>query len=182
VLLNRQEYLDRAAARLALPPAYARIQRHPGRGTLVAAFVLPLELAAPANASRHASGWTMAAVRSVVLEVITKQLRSAFDGELRAFLNDRRKVAMRALSPLPGRPQLRAVRFSSVEPDATAAWWKVPVDVLLPARQRRGATVEGIGLLRDDRPAVLETCAWWEPAPPSEGFVVIEIWSGEVTL
>jgi hypothetical protein len=78
-----------------------------------------------------------------------------------------------------GRPLLRAIRFSSVEPDSTAAWWKVPCDVLLPTRTRRGRTVAGIGLLRDDRPSALEVRAWWESVPRGEGFALIEIWSGE---
>lgn len=83
--------------------------------------------------------------------------------------------------PLPGRPMVRAIRFSSVEPDATAAWFKTGVDVLLPPRKRGSRMVAGLGLLRDDRPSALELRSWWERVPRGEGFAVLEVWTGEET-
>jgi hypothetical protein len=83
--------------------------------------------------------------------------------------------------PLPGRPMVRAIRFSSVEPDATASWFKTPIDVMLPPRKRGAKFVAGLGLLRDDRPSALELRSWWERVPKGRGFCVVELWSGEAT-
>jgi hypothetical protein len=73
---------------------------------------------------------------------------------------------------------LRAIRFSSVEPDSTAAWWKEPADRLLPARLRGGRVVPGLGIIRDDRPSALEVRAWHERVGRGQGFALLEIWSG----
>lgn len=151
---------------LAAPPASPYTERHEGKGELVLRIVLPLELAQPANRNRHRQPWAMAKERSDVLGVVRVQWIQSSAYSCR-------------MTPLDGRPLLRAVRFSSTEPDSTAAWWKVPCDVLLPSRTRRGRTVAGIGLLRDDRPSALEVRAWWESVPRGEGFALIEIWSGE---
>jgi hypothetical protein len=74
---------------------------------------------------------------------------------------------------------VRAIRFSSVAPDPTAAWHKVAVDCLRVARPRAGKLVPGLGILEDDRPDLLELREWCEYAPPGKGFAVIEVWSGE---
>jgi hypothetical protein len=88
------------------------------------------------------------------------------------------KAGVTAVTPLPGRPQLRAIRFSSTHSDDTSAWWKEPVDVLLPPRMRRGKRIDGIGVLADDRPSLLETRSWWEKVKRGQGFALLELWSG----
>lgn len=76
--------------------------------------------------------------------------------------------------PLPGRPFVRCVRFSSVEPDKYADWAKLPVD-------RLTAKSRGLGFLRDDRPGDCEIHQGWEHAKNGQGFVLVEVWTGEVT-
>jgi hypothetical protein len=98
-----------------------------------------------------------------------------------------------APSPLPGRPTVRALRLSSVEPDRDSGWPKVPVDRLCIGKRKRPRNVRpdvwralvaqmppvGLGWLRDDRPSALDLRAWWEPAPPGEGLVYLELWTGD---
>lgn len=159
----RCELLARAEAILSQPPADPYTERYPGRGSLVVRFALPLELAQPLNRTRHAKPWMMARDREQVLDAMRAQwLR--FGGGI--------------YTPLPGRPMLRAIRFSSSESDATACWWKVVGDALLPSRLRRGRLVPGLGIIEDDRPSKLETRAWREVAPRGQGFCLVEIWSG----
>jgi hypothetical protein len=166
----RAEMLSRADAILSAPPASQYTERHAGRGKLVVRFALPLELAKPANSTRHAKGWMMARHRADVLDAMRAQWR---------FKREPIDVTL----PLPGRPMIRCIRFSSTDPDATAAWWKTCVDVLLLTRTRRTRrgihVVDGIGLLADDRPGVLETRAWHEAVPRGHGFALIEVWTGD---
>lgn len=161
---KRAELLACADAILGDPPASAFTERHPSRGALVIRFVLPLEMARPLNRTRHAKAWQMDKHREVVLTTMRTQ-----------WLKWGGAVSI----PLPGRPQMRAIRFSSVQPDSTAAWWKEAIDVLLLPRMRRGRRVDGVGVLVDDRPSKLETRAWWEKVRASEGFALIELWTGE---
>jgi hypothetical protein len=74
---------------------------------------------------------------------------------------------------------LRAVRFSSRQPDDTAAWWKGVGDVLqVPRVLRSGRRCAGFGVLVEDDPEHLETRAWGEYAAPGSGFGLVEVWSG----
>jgi hypothetical protein len=70
--------------------------------------------------------------------------------------------------PLSGRPQVLAVRFSSVESDPYCDFGKIPVDCL-----------KKLGLIVDDRGSCIELRQWWEPAAPKRGFVLVEVWSEE---
>lgn len=70
-----------------------------------------------------------------------------------------------------GRPMIRAVRFSSVAPDARSSWQKYVVD-------RLSEKHDGLRFLRDDRPKDCEIVSWHEPAPPSRGFAYLEVWTG----
>lgn len=172
--------LSYAAHTLSGPTARPWIERVPGIGRLVARFVLPLNLATTANANRHRAGWSMAKERAAVLSRMAGQLTPQLDlTGWTCCANGRGLVPCRR-EPLPGRPMLRCIRFSSVEADSTAAWWKVPCDVLLAPRKRAGKTVAGLGLLRDDRPSALDVRAWWEYAPRGHGFALIEIWTGDL--
>mgnify|MGYP006921397106 CR=1 FL=1 len=167
---DRVALLARADAILAAPPASPYTERHPGRGVLVVRFVLPLELAQPLNRTRHAAVWMMDRERSRILATMRAQwMRAHFAGS----------PIPPSPIPLPGRPMLRAIRFSSVESDPTSAWWKVCGDVMLPTRTRRGRAVPGLGLIEDDRPSKLETRAWHERAARGEGFAMVELWTGD---
>jgi len=160
----RYAALQSADRILAAPPASPYTERHPPRGQLVLRFVLPLELAKPANSTRHAAGWQMAKHREDVLAMVKTQWLQ-------------RSPRLLDHMPLPGRPLARCIRFSSVEPDATAAWWKTCIDVLLCPRMRGGRRIAGIGLLADDRPSMLETRAWHEKVPRGQGFALVEVYN-----
>lgn len=177
-------FLARADAILAAPPARPWIERHPGRGRLVLRFALPLALAAPQNRSRHAQGWQMAEQRKAVLSTLAGQMMGQFARDpsmITAPLNYCRNgkgLLPVWPSPLSARPQVRAVRFSSVAPDCTAAWHKTTVDCLLPPKTRAGKVVPGLGILADDRPALLEVRDWWEAAPKGQGGALVEVFDG----
>jgi hypothetical protein len=163
---EQAEFLAFADSILALPPKRPHTERYPGKGKRVLRFVLPLGMAQPLNRSRHAEGWKSHREREAVLTELQWQLA-------------RQARLMAWPEPMPGRPLLRAIRFTLVEPDPTAAWFKVATDVLLPPKRRRGKLVRGLNVLRDDRPSVLELRHWTEPAPPNGGGALIEIWTGE---
>jgi hypothetical protein len=98
-----------------------------------------------------------------------------------------------APAPLSGRPMARALRLSSVEPDRDSGWPKVPVDRLCVGKRQKPKHLRpevwralasrmppvGLGWLRDDRPSALDLRAWWEPAPPGQGLVYLELWTGD---
>lgn len=167
---------------LRLPPRWPWTERHDGRGHLLLRFVLPLELVPTSNVGvRHRQSWALAKERQSVLACMAPQLlrQSETLGIRCAACSDGRSVRPMWPAPREGRPMLRAIRFSSRQPDDTAAWWKVPGDVLLgPRRLRSGRHVAGFGVLVADDPRHLETRAWGEYAARGEGFALIEIWSG----
>lgn len=177
--MTRNECLQVADAILSTPPASPYTERVEGVGDLLARFVVPLDLAKPANRNRHRQAWAMARERSSVLACVCGQLTHHFEIYDWSWCLDGRTIRPMRPEPLPGRPMARAIRFSSVEPDFAAAPHKTVLDVMLPARVRRGRMVPGIGLLRDDKPACLHVVAWWERVPRGSGFQLVEIWSGE---
>jgi hypothetical protein len=69
--------------------------------------------------------------------------------------------------PLPGRPMVRCIRFSSSEPDRYNDGFKFAVDRLVELR-----------LIADDRPAACDLHQLWEYAPPKQGFGLIEVFTG----
>ena len=148
-----QQCLAFAASALSRPPAHARIVRADPVGSCVWRCVLPLELCPPLNRFAEMASWKRR-------EIKTKAL-----GTMLAQHGRRRRP-----SPLPGRPLVRAMRFSSVEVDEHNGWTKVPVDRLTG---RHG----GLNFLVDDKPACVDLKPWWEPAPPGAGFCLIEVWS-----
>lgn len=161
-----------ADAILREPPTRGHIERPTLRGEVVARFALPLALLQPQNRTRHGAGWALGKLKRDVFSAMAAQHRP------------RRE-------PLPGRPQVLCVRFSSVEPDAYADWAKHAVDVLcapLPAltregKPRRHGTRHRLGLIRDDKPSSAEVRCWWEPLARTmgRGFGVIEVRTGETT-
>lgn len=155
-----REALARAESVLSEPPAVSRIQRPERRGELVQRFVLPLTLCPTTNRTRHTIAWQHARDKAHLLTCLRSQMRGL----------------LRAEAPLPGRPQVLCMRLSTVEPDVYSDWAKRAVDALcVPAARRK----DGLGFLRDDRPKDIELVQWWEPAKRGEGFVYIEIRSGE---
>jgi hypothetical protein len=46
------------------------------------------------------------------------------------------------------------------------------------AQMQRGAGPVGLGWLADDKPSALDLQGWWEPCPPKQGCVYIELWTG----
>ncbi len=139
-------------------------KRVPGVGERIVQFALPLELCKTSNARMHrtfaARPWLLAKLKSQCTELMTVQALSACP------LHD---------GPLPGRPMVRAIRFSSRETDVTSDWAKVPID-----RLRVGKN--GLGFIVDDSPRYCEIVAWCEYAPPGKGFVLIEVWAGTEAL
>jgi hypothetical protein len=135
---------------LALPSAKPHIVRVEGRGSLVEQFALPLDLCRPQNRTRHAPGFALAKLKRQCLFVMRAQL------------------SMHRTCPLPGRPQVVVVRFSSVEPDAFADGAKVAVDCLVK-----------LGVIVDDKPSCIDLSQSWEKAPPGAGFVILSVYTGE---
>jgi hypothetical protein len=149
---------------LSVPPPAAWIVRPEPRGRLVARFVLPLSLCRNRNAAT-VPGWQRAKDRAAILSLLKAQLRTQAYWRTRAL-------------PLPGRPFLRAIRFSSVESDPSSDGAKVPIDCLCPSRKRAGKVIEGLGLIAGDRGSQLERDEHYEPAPPGKGCLLIELWDG----
>ena len=147
-----------------LPPKYAWIARPEPPGRLVARFVLPLSICRNRNAAT-VPGWQKAKDRQAILDALKAQLRI--------------QARWRTLAlPLPGRPHIRAVRFSSVEADPSSDGAKVPIDCLCPMRERAGRTIVGLGLIAGDRGSQVTRDEHWEPAPRGKGCLLLEIWDG----
>jgi len=149
--------LDQADRILSGPPAFGHIVRPRRRGQAVARFALPLDLCRPQNRTRHVHPWRAAKDKSAI--------RSMLIGQCYAQGQCPRS------EPLPGRPQVLAVRFSSVEPDKYADWAKSAVDRLTG---KHG----GLGYIQDDAPRFVDLHQWWERAPKGEGFVMLEVRTG----
>jgi hypothetical protein len=168
-----------AAAILAAPVAKQHIERPaPSDGVFVASWVLPLELCPRLNALAELPNFKRKALKTAALKIMLAQCG-----------------LRRAPAPLPGRPIVRAVRFSSGEPDRDAAWTKVPIDRLCMGSRKRPKSMltltpaqwkdaqarmgpVGLGYLADDKPSALDLQAWWEPCAPGHGCVYIELWTG----
>ena len=142
--------LTRADEQLSRPPLQPHIERAKPVGQCRHRFALPLPICQPQNRTRHAQPWALGKMKAECLALMRAQMVS------------------RPTSPLPGRPMVLCVRFSSVEPDAFADWAKVPVDCL-----------KKLGIIVDDKPKAIDLQQSWEPAPPKAGFCLVEIWSGK---
>lgn len=163
-----------AQARLSMPPLCQRSRRIAPIGQLVAAFALPFEsdgiaLCPPTNGTRRKPNWWYVRQRDELwMRLFPQFLKS---GLVRG-------------SALPGRPQIRAVRFGSEadEPDPYADWAKSAIDrFILPLRiRRKGRLVDckRWGFLQDDDEAHSYVCQWWELSEMQ--FAYFEIRSGYV--
>jgi hypothetical protein len=144
------EAKNRAEQTLSLPPAKSHIVRSEPRGMLAARFALPLSVCPTLNAFAEMESWRRGRLKEECLLLMRTQYR------------ERARVI--------ARPYVRAVRFSSTEPDRDSGWPKVPVDRLTSKHA-------GLGLIEDDKPSVLDLRYWHEPASPGKGFVYLELWS-----
>ncbi len=139
-------YVD---AKLSVPPTRATVRRDPPEGELVWRCVLPLSLCKTTNLTRHGSPRKLGILKRNCLVLMMSQLPSA------------------PTSSLPGRPQVRCVRFSSRRPDRYSDWAKVPVDCLVK-----------LGLIRDDDEESIDLFQWSEPGEAGNGCVLIEVRTG----
>ena len=168
---------------LAAPPARPYIERHDGRGRRVLRFALPLAMVRTEDCGRRgARAWQLTQARSAVLATMAGQMCDQLRGpggriamQLRYCPNGRGVLPVWP-APLTGRPQVRAVRFSSVAPDHSSGWQKMALDCLLQPRMHAGRRTAALGVLADDRPALLEVREWWEPAPRGQGGCLVEVW------
>jgi hypothetical protein len=145
-----RDALSRSLLAMDQPPLAAHIERPKPEGQCLMRFALPLSLLPTGNAMRHGQPWKLAKLKSQCLSLMRAQLPTRLE------------------LPLPGRPQVLCVRFSSVEPDKYNDGFKVAVDCLVK-----------MGLLVDDAPRFVDLHQWWEPMAPKAGFGVVEVWSGE---
>jgi hypothetical protein len=158
--------LELADRILAGPPS-GHNPRVPGRGVLLARFVMPLELASPENRHSRAANWMHAARKERLFRLMWVQAAS--------------NLPKTPLGYLPHRPMARLVRFSSVETDDRDGF-KAAIDFLcVPvapcAKWKHGK--KGLGFLTDDAPKYLDRSAsWWERAPRGQGLALVELWSG----
>lgn len=137
---------------LSGPPKKAHIERAEPRGVLLCRFVVrPLSLLPAVNVFKDMKPWMRTKVRDRARAVILPQI-----------------APLRCGFCLAGRPMVRAIRFSSCEPDHDNAWTKVAIDRL-----------KDLNIILDDRPSLLNLKAWWEYAPPRRGFALFEIYSGD---
>lgn len=146
--------LNRADAILAAP-APKHVERATPKGHLVARFALPLALVQPQNRRTRegeAQPWKLARAKKEIGLAMWIQHRP------------RR-------TPLKGRPFVRCVRFSSVEPDRFNDGFKFGIDKLCVGKNR-------LGFIVDDRPRLCEVVQEWAFAPPTKGFALIEVWTG----
>jgi hypothetical protein len=118
-------------------------------GALVGSFIVPLELCPTTNFTRHGQIWKLA------------KLKSQCELVMRAQYREHRTV------PLPGRPMVRCIRFSSVAPDRYCDSFKIAIDRLV-----------GLKLIKDDKPALCDVHQLWEFAAAKSGFGLIEVFTG----
>ncbi len=170
VPFDRAACLRFAEKTFAQPPHWSHVKRVAGVGDCVARFVLPLELCLSSNVRMQSgvasAGWLLTKLRKRAFSEIAAQYG-----------------AVRAPSALPGRPMVRAVRFSSVRVENVSDWSKNPIDRLCPEKRykRNGklCVAPGIGLIRDDADDCIELVKWAEYAPPKKGFAYIDVWTNE---
>jgi hypothetical protein len=162
-----------AAASQLAPPRDKRTIRVEPVGNLVAQFVLPLAWCPPTNQRDGMSPLRLATIKKHVLARMLTQHHGC-----------------RRSGPLPGRPMVQVVRFSSAPGDIIdTGLSKIPVDRLTTKApltaakkgQRRRPMPEkrGLGFLADDDSTHVDLRIWWEPAPPGKGFVWVRVFEGE---
>jgi hypothetical protein len=153
------------AARHPVSPAVAGLdcQATEAQGPARAAVRAPAAPVPDLERTRGATGWSQGEIKAKVGQLMLLQANG------------------RALAPLGGRPQVICRRFSHTETDPTSDWGKIPVDKLcVPTKRKKTSkrSVPGLGYLVNDKGSVIELHQIWEPAPPGEGCVIIELRTG----
>lgn len=154
---SRERCISKVTECLSSEPIQSHIVRPRFIGQVVASFVLPLDLCKPQNAKRGAPGWLAKATR---LKIAREMFAQGIPRE----------------APLPGRPQVLCLRMSSNEPDRYSDWAKTAIDTLCAPNKR---CKERLNIIKDDAPKFADVHCWWEPAKRGEGFVYIEVRTGE---
>ena len=155
--MNVTDCLAIADTALSAPPPEDWIEREAPRGELVARFVLPLSLCPTTNSTRHAPGWKLGKLKAEAYAIMAAQ-------------HGRRS------EPLPGRPHVRCIRFSSRCPDASSNGFKLAVDKLISPTKR---APQRLGFIAEDSPRHAKITQHWEPAPRGRGFGLVEVWTGK---
>jgi hypothetical protein len=158
--------------RLSEPPRSEFSRRVEQRGILVAPFILDLKLSQSQNQHRRARAWKRHADRKKILDEMAKQwLVYAKTADFRNF------VRATWVLPLPGRPQVNAVRFTTRMTDQYANFAKEAIDCLGPSRDLKWG--HGLGIIAGDASHQIEENQWCELVRRSEpAFVYLEVRSG----
>lgn len=159
--------LARAIVTLAHEPTAKYIVRPNPKGALIWQCVLPSELCVTVNVGFRAGQWARAKNKKRLLQMMFAQHGMRVRPE-----------------PLPGRPHVHCVRFTSKRPDRQTGWAKDVVDNLLTPKTTRlkGGKARqrvGLGFIEDDSDEHINLSCWWEPAPPKKGFVLLRVYGGE---
>lgn len=166
-----------ARTALGLPPA-STVTRVWAVGEFAAGWVLPLEDAPTTNRLielGRAGTWALAALKKRVRKRMLDQ-----------------SGGRRAQEPLPGRPHVRIVIFSSGRQDYDRSRTKIILDRLQPGSRRRPDGMPehlwerlrahqppvDLNWIRDDTVEAIDLATWQEPAPPGHGCVLVEIYTG----
>ncbi len=180
---KRKQAFDHAAALamtqaiLAAPPAKAHIVRRDAVGALLLQMIFPLEDAPTGNMQLKMSRNAPWQYDKLKRRVLARMLRQA---------GGRRR------EPLPGRPHIRAVVFSSGREDYDRGRTKVILDRLQCGRRVRPDEIPleqwrkleptlpplELGWLQDDTVDAIDLATWQEVAPRGKGCVLVEVYTG----
>lgn len=145
---HAQSLVKTAKARQTLASRSRFIQRALPEGSLVARFVFATDWCPRYNELLKKHFGTKSTLGAKVRRALTSQGCPS--------------------GPLPGRPLVRFVRFSTIRPDRDSSWTKVPLDELVNAK-----------LIKNDDELSIDLRAWWEPAPRNRQCVYVDIWTGK---
>lgn len=143
-----------ARAALREPPRHSWIERPGDRGPLLWECVLPATLCPPLNRFGEMPSWKRTEIKAEAITLMLKQHGHA-----------------RRRRPLPGRPAISCVRFTSMEADPDTGWSKVPVD-------RLQVKNKGLGFIANDRGRDIDLRCWWESGRRGAGFVYVAVYTG----
>lgn len=135
---------------------FGRADRATGKGYMLVRLFLPLELCQRQDARLKVIGWKAAKMKRDVTGYLRMQCQPFS-------------------APIAGRPYVRCVWLSSVEPDKYSDWAKLAVDCLCAPNRR---SPNRLNLIADDAPRWAEIDQQWRLAKPGNGYCVFEIWSG----
>ena len=160
--LSYRDALDWCTDRLSQPPHAKHVMRIEPKGHCKFRCVLPLELCPTTNKTRHTSRWSHNQ-RMVRLRNLMSAQALACGWHV-------------SFGPLPGRPQVICIRFSTRRPDRFGDWAKEPVDLLTSKNN-------GLNFIRDDSDLHCDLYQTWEPSGKrGVGCCLIEVWTNPESL